>query len=346
VLIFLAMGLLAELLIAFASTALVNLSTRDASLSQQAYADDVLWTLTAARGPAGVRYASQRERGLAWSPQRAVGPPDTPRAGDLPTAWASATADGDDEWLELDFDPPVAASELHVYESYNPGAIARVCVFDESGREHEIFHATTSHVASFPPGTLHVAKFPTPTPDGTRTRRVKLYLDSRGVPGWNEIDAVALVDEAGAAQWATAARASSWYDSQRVINGAMPRPLTPTYGRLGVPRASFSSGAEAIETRVIEARGWPLPALWGEVKLSRADPAVSARALPLRPIWHHLVVDAALLAAALGAIWLVLTRPVRFIKESARARRGACIRCGYDLQFDLKQGCPECGWRR
>lgn len=39
--------------------------------------------------------------------------------------------------------------------------------------------------------------------------RVKLEIDTAKVPGWNEIDAVALVDGAGVVSWATTATSSS-----------------------------------------------------------------------------------------------------------------------------------------
>ena len=43
------------------------------------------------------------------------------------------------------------------------------------------------------------------------TRRVKIYLACTKVPGWNEIDAVALIDDKGGKQWAVHADASSTY---------------------------------------------------------------------------------------------------------------------------------------
>ena len=43
------------------------------------------------------------------------------------------------------------------------------------------------------------------------TRRVKIYLDSPNFPGWNEIDAVGLIDVRGKRQWAERARSSSSY---------------------------------------------------------------------------------------------------------------------------------------
>ena len=63
--------------------------------------------------------------------------------------------------------------------------------------------------------------------DGSfKTNRIKLYFDSRAVPGWNEIDAVGLRDAAGKTQWATAVEASSTYAEQggQVIFGGVPPP--------------------------------------------------------------------------------------------------------------------------
>ena len=43
---------------------------------------------------------------------------------------------------------------------------------------------------------------------------ITIYLKSTKVPGWNEIDAVGLVDQQGQLQWATTAEASSTYADQ------------------------------------------------------------------------------------------------------------------------------------
>jgi hypothetical protein len=341
---FLSLGLALEIVVAVGSTALVDLS--DYRQEEAASVDEtgVHWLVTVASGPAGTRYVSTRERGgPPWNPHRATGPPDTPTPGDHPTAWASDTPDGDDEWLELDFPAPVAAAtEVRVYESYNPGATTRVGVFDDAGREHVIPESSQRAQSR---SVIRVAQFRVPRDVGN-VRRVKLYIDSRTVPGWNEIDAAALIDRNGAAHWATAARASSWYGSARHTTPGGADRAVPRWSDLRAPRPDFASGAAPQELRTIEARGWPLPALWGELNVPPANPAAATSVLTLRPIWLNLLIDAVILGALLWLLWLMLTRPARFLKESSRARRGACLRCGYDLQFDLKQGCPECGWRR
>jgi hypothetical protein len=48
-----------------------------------------------------------------------------------------------------------------------------------------------------------------PAGNTVTTKSVKLYLDTRLVPGWNEIDAVAIVGTDGSLQWAAHAVASS-----------------------------------------------------------------------------------------------------------------------------------------
>src|SRR4051812_16997111 len=56
---------------------------------------------------AAIEPAGRAKRG--WGPEQVTGEPDTPAAGDQTTAWASATPDGADEWLELEYAAPVLA---------------------------------------------------------------------------------------------------------------------------------------------------------------------------------------------------------------------------------------------
>jgi len=52
-------------------------------------------------------------------------------------------------------------------------------------------------------------------PAGVQANQIKVYLDRRRVPGWNEIDAVELIGRDGSRQWATSAMASSSYAEPR-----------------------------------------------------------------------------------------------------------------------------------
>ena len=150
-----------------------------------------------------------------WSPEQATGPPDAYRirvGGDYPQAWASLTPDDQEEWLELTWDEPIEAVGVDVYQTFNPGALVRVVAYDPLVRGY------TTEVARWEgvDPTLRDAqngkgiskiRFDKPV----STNRIVLYLDSPNVPGWNEIDAVGLVDTSGTVHWATGATASSTY---------------------------------------------------------------------------------------------------------------------------------------
>ena len=148
--------------------------------------------------------AAQRPK-RAWGPEQATGKPDTDMAGDIQTAWASATPDGQEEWLMLEYAEPVLVKEVHVYETYNPGALTRVTAFKADGSEVEIWKGKDPSAGKDIGISVLEVKKP------LYSARIKLYLDSPNVPGWNEIDAVGIKDGQGKMSWAVAAEASSTF---------------------------------------------------------------------------------------------------------------------------------------
>jgi hypothetical protein len=122
-----------------------------------------------------------------WSAAQATGAPNTPQAGDCSTAWASRQPDDDSEWLILTFDAAVEPTLIRVHETYNAGAITKVQAKDASGAWRTIWEGAAA--ACETPRWFEV---PVPKAAWT-TREVKITLDSKAVPGWNEIDAVELV---------------------------------------------------------------------------------------------------------------------------------------------------------
>ena len=151
------------------------------------------------------------EEKRAWGPEQATGEPDTPMAGDIQTAWASKTPDGDDEWLLLEYAEPAIPTLISVHETFNTGALVRVTVFKLDGTEVEVWKGTDP---TAPNSGMGVSEIPVKV--DFMTNRVKLYLDSKSVAGWNEIDAVGFTDDAKKKSWAVAAEASSTF--------APPRP--------------------------------------------------------------------------------------------------------------------------
>jgi hypothetical protein len=159
----------------------------------------------------------QTDSGLAWSTQQVLGPPDTPGAGDIPTAWASQSPDGQVEWLMVSFARAVQPTSVVIHETYNPGAVCRVSVFSPDGQE---VVAWTGQDPT--PRTVARGVSTIPLKIGAKVRRVKVYLDSPAVSGWNEIDAVGLRDESGTMHWATKAEASSSYGRNTKLTDSEP----------------------------------------------------------------------------------------------------------------------------
>ncbi len=140
-----------------------------------------------------------------WGPEQACGEPNTEGAGDIQTAWASLSQDDQDEWLMLEYAEPVVPTAVLVYETFNPGALYRVTAFKLDGQEVEVWKGTDPTPTDAQNGISEV-----PVKVDFKTNRIKIYIASKSVPGWNEIDAVGLRSK-NKTQWAIACEASSTY---------------------------------------------------------------------------------------------------------------------------------------
>jgi hypothetical protein len=143
----------------------------------------------------------------AWGPEQATGAPDTwPNSGDIQTAWASQTPDGQKEWLELTYEAPIRPTAVLIYETYNPGAVDRVTGFNADGKEFDLWAGADPTPAGSGKGISIMPLHPE-----IDVTKIRVYLDSPKVAGWNEIDAVGLLDASGVTHWAKSATASSTY---------------------------------------------------------------------------------------------------------------------------------------
>lgn len=328
------------------------------------------WTVQGWSGLGSMRVYGMRNI-PNWSVLQAIGPPDTHGAGDIVTAWASSTTDSQKEWLMLDYETPVIPTQIDVHETYNPGALERVSIFNEANQEVTIWQGVDPTITTYSRGVSSV-----PVSVNFKTSRVKIYLDSPRVPGWNEIDTVGLADNAGHTLWPINATASSSYGSSATAITTGPESILPAWCPFIRPSKALVEHTANHEARMIEARGWPFLAMWGERDLSSPGNASATRPppqllysgfgglgaaappprtyspsglsplLPLRPIWQGFILNTIILAIVFRVIYLMLALPRRFVMELARMRRGCCLKCGYQLGFDFRNGCPECGWRR
>jgi hypothetical protein len=152
-----------------------------------------------------------------WGPEQVTGAPDTLQAGDVATAWASRTPDDQDEWLLLEYARPVVPKEILVHETFNPGAVTRATAFRLDGTEVEVWKGKD------PSAGKDIGVSVLPVKEKFLTNRIKIYIESTKVPGWNEIDAVGLKDANGKTVWARGVEASSTYAEQSATPQTDPR---------------------------------------------------------------------------------------------------------------------------
>jgi len=209
---------------AVADNALVQAQARIADLERVANAHaDLIEELL--RRFSEMDFARQKALAPAWSAQQATGPPDTMTDGDHQTAWAPAQADGGEEWLMTEYAKPVEVAQVIVRETCGPGCITKITSVTDAGAEVPLWQGE-------PPKNTSPSDTVFNIPPGTTTGRIKVYLDTRLVPGWNEIDAVQLVGRDGSKQWAKDASASSSYGAGGVFNLGLhsedPNPVEKT----------------------------------------------------------------------------------------------------------------------
>ena len=134
--------------------------------------------------------ASSEYRTDKYSAREAIGEPNATGYGDRGEAWASKTADSNEEWLKVTFATPVRASAVRVRQNFNPGAIVKVEAFAADGRSAVVWSGRDTTAYTKSQTVWFVATF---EPPAFPVQEIKLTLDSFTVKGWNEIDAVQLV---------------------------------------------------------------------------------------------------------------------------------------------------------
>ncbi len=143
------------------------------------------------RGQWATSARASTEYGSAnYSAARATGAPDVRFYGDSVNAWATKLANTGEEWIELTFAAPVRAAALRVRQNFNPGAMARVDLWNSSGQIQTVFSGTDTNI--YPRASIGWFTVRFPTTDQP-IARVRLTLDTARVRGWNEIDGVQLV---------------------------------------------------------------------------------------------------------------------------------------------------------
>jgi len=133
-------------------------------------------------------FASSEYGSDDWSAQQATGEPDTFECGDEATAWAASEADTV-EWIEFVYDKSVIASEINIFQTYNPDQVVKVQVVDDDHHYITVYeNDPEDHTGDTCPYVLNI-----PVEVEQPVFSVKITIDQSQLQSWNEIDAVELV---------------------------------------------------------------------------------------------------------------------------------------------------------
>jgi hypothetical protein len=343
---------------------------------------DHLWSVSVVRRFGALQLTSEHRIGSSWSPHQATGPPDAVPGTDAREAWASGPADGSAEWLRLEYASPVTPVALEIHETHAPGALARVTFYDTDGRAAVVWEnkaAATGTVARVLLVPVDAAPFPTKkvlldldsaaVASWNEIDAVAL-VDADGVRHW--------AVRASASSWYGGAGTAT-----TLTHPGLARQIRPL-DFLQTPLRGATPGQVHQEQRLVRAYGWPALALVREELDAFGAPTSPTPAIPpsqpqmvtfsgpgaslpppqtttpppppavpatasrvaTRTLWRGAVVNILVYAGLALLCYLALSVPIFVMRQLIRMRDGCCIKCGYQLGYDFRSGCPSCGWRR
>ncbi|HRH66867.1 MAG TPA: hypothetical protein PLU53_11260, partial [Bacteroidia bacterium] len=118
-----------------------------------------------------------------------LGAPDVyPSYGDNTGAWAPNYQDASREYIELGFPNPAPINFIDIFETYAPGTIDTVYVFNPNTSVYEAVYTTTAGSLPEVSNKLHISFPLTAFP----VSAIRIAMNSPFVHDWNEIDAVAI----------------------------------------------------------------------------------------------------------------------------------------------------------
>jgi len=142
----------------------------------------------------------------SWGTEQIIGEPDVTVGGSNGNAWCPRTTDAAEEWLLLEYETPVKPVAVLIHENSIPGGVVKVTAFKMDGAEVELWKGEDPTSANDVSGVSEIK-----TKTDFKTNRIKIYIDSKNIPGWHEIDAVGLRDDKEKTHWVVHAVASSTY---------------------------------------------------------------------------------------------------------------------------------------
>lgn len=126
---------------------------------------------------------------IQYSAQQALGQPNVlPAGGQNPGAWTPDKPKRA-EFIKLGYDKPMQIQQIAIAESYNPGALYKVYVYDEAGKEYLV---NTFNPMAVPLQGRMLNVFLDKTK--YKVSAVKIEFDGSALPDYFSLDAVAISD--------------------------------------------------------------------------------------------------------------------------------------------------------
>ena len=124
-----------------------------------------------------------------WSGMQAAGAPDVSGCGDNSAAWAPEKPTGT-AFIDAFYDTPVKPSAVWIYQTYHPGAVTNVTVWDAEIVKKKVIYTAKPKAESKCPAILKISVKGVSFKVGV----VRVTINqSKSGGSWSEIDAVKLV---------------------------------------------------------------------------------------------------------------------------------------------------------
>lgn len=140
-----------------------------------------------------VEYSTQYED-KPYSAKQIIGKPNNfMEYGSSLTAWRPADEFSmTGEFIKVMFSEPMIAKRIVVYENFNPGSISEIVAYNSDETKSSKVYSQEQFIYSGESGKIKVIEVPMPL--NFKIKYLRVLLATNRVPGYNEIDAIALSD--------------------------------------------------------------------------------------------------------------------------------------------------------
>jgi len=142
----------------------------------------------------GVQWASSLEfqyncfaKTGPWSGAQVVGPPDAMPFGSLNESAARLISKSAYATVKLRYNQPQQVEEILVMESFEPGRVAKIVLYDAEGKEYTVYEQTPGN-----PGVSYRALVIPIDKTDFKVAQLAIHVNSIGAEGWSQIDAVGI----------------------------------------------------------------------------------------------------------------------------------------------------------